>query len=209
MTTKTKQIVAAAVLCAAASAALGQQAGVPQYGPLREPVPVPGAKAISIAGIDALKGDGMYYIYAPRVVNLRASDTPGQGNRHALTETSNDPKTSAVNGHLDVGNFVLNGERRAVGRLRARVPLRIRPLRRRALRRARVGRDRARRADRLGAPAPGTWDRVKEGDPLQLAEGGRAPARAWTSTASDRSDGTTTRATRESRARSFVAQAFA
>jgi hypothetical protein len=122
MTTKTKQIVAAAVLCAAASAALGQQAGVPQYGPLREPVPVPGAKPLSIAGIDALKGDGMYYIYGPRVVNLKASDTPGQGNRHALTETGNDAKTSAVNGHLDVGNFVLNGERRAVGRPNFAIP---------------------------------------------------------------------------------------
>jgi hypothetical protein len=122
MTTKTKQIVAAAVLCAAASTALGQQAGVPQYGPLREPVPVPGAKPLSIAGIDALKGDGMYYIYGPRVVNLRASDTPGQGNRHALTENSNDAKTSAVNGHLDVGNFVLNGERRAVGRPNFAIP---------------------------------------------------------------------------------------
>jgi hypothetical protein len=64
----------------------------------------------------------MFYIYGPRVVNLKASATPGKDNRHPLTETSNDAKTGAINVHLDVGNFVLNGERRPVGRPNYAIP---------------------------------------------------------------------------------------
>ena len=120
MTKKIKLVFAAAAL-AATSAAYPQQSAVPLYGPLREPVPVPGVKPLNVPAIEALKGDGLFYIYGPRVANLKASDTPGQGNRHALTETSND-KTGAVNGHLDVGNFVLNGERRPVGKPNFAIP---------------------------------------------------------------------------------------
>jgi hypothetical protein len=107
---------------AVAGAALPQAPNVPTYGPLREPVPVPGAKPVALPGIEALKGDGLYYIYGSKVANLRASATAGEGNRFALTETSNDLRTGMVNGHIDAGNFVLNGERRAVGRPNFAIP---------------------------------------------------------------------------------------
>lgn len=121
MTTKTQQFIAVAALVAA-SAAFAQQEQVPTYGPLKQPVPVPGAKPLTVPTIEALKGDGMFYIHGSRVANLKASATPGQGNRHALTESSNDAKTGSVNGHIDVGNFVLNGERRRAGRPNFAIP---------------------------------------------------------------------------------------
>jgi hypothetical protein len=110
-------LTSAFILTAAASA---QPVDVPTYGPLRQPVPVPGVKPVPIATIDALKGDGIFYIYGSRVANLRAADTP-QSTRHPLTEISND-KAGAVNGHMDTANFVLNGERRPVGRPNFAVP---------------------------------------------------------------------------------------
>jgi hypothetical protein len=106
----------------AASAALAQPVEVPTYGPLREPVPVPGVRPLKLPAIDALKGDGLFYIYGPKVANLRAAATPGAENRFPLTETSSDARTGSVNGHLDVGNFVLNGERRPVGRPNYAIP---------------------------------------------------------------------------------------
>ena len=118
---KLRQSMAVATLVAA-SAALAQPVEVPTYGPLRVPVPVPGAKPVSIAAIEALQGEGVYYIHGPRVANLRAAATSTQGNRYPLTETSNDAKVGAVNAHLDVGNFVLNGERRPVGRPNFAIP---------------------------------------------------------------------------------------
>jgi hypothetical protein len=121
MTTKTKNLFVAAAMFAA-STAYPQQADVPMYGPLREPVPVPGAKPVSVPAIEALKGDGLYYVYGPRLANLKASATAGKDNRYPLTETSSDAKTGAVNGHLDVANFVLNGERRPVGRPNYAIP---------------------------------------------------------------------------------------
>jgi nucleoid-associated protein YgaU len=106
----------------AASTAFAQTGDVPHYGPLREPVPVPGAKPMAIQSIDALKGDGLFYVYGSRMASLKAAATAGEGNRHALTETTNDAKTGAVNGHLDVANFVLNGERRPIGRPNFAIP---------------------------------------------------------------------------------------
>ena len=121
MTTKTKLWIAVAALVAG-STALAQQEQVPTYGPLRQPVPVPGAKPVNQPAIEALKGDGLFYIYGSKVANLKASATPGQGNRYALTETSSDAKTGSVNGHIDVGSFVLNGERRSAGRPNFAIP---------------------------------------------------------------------------------------
>lgn len=121
MKTKVTPLFALATLFAA-SAAFAQTQEVPQYGPLREPVPVPGAKAISVPAIDALKGDGLFHIHGTKVANLKAAATPGQGNRYPLTETSSDAKTGSVNGHLDVGHFVLNGERRTMGRPNFAIP---------------------------------------------------------------------------------------
>ena len=114
MTTKTKLWIAIAAMVAG-STALAQQEQVPTYGPLRQPVPVPGAKPVNQPAIDALKGDGLFYISGSKVANLKASGAPGQGNRYALTETSSDARTGSVNGHIDVGSFVLNGERRSAG----------------------------------------------------------------------------------------------
>ena len=121
MTTKTKRWIAVAALVAS-STALAQQDQVPTYGTLREPVPVPGAKPVNQPAIEALKGDGLFYIYGSRIANLKASATPGEGNRHALTETSSDAKTGSLNSHIDVGSFVLNGERRSAGRPNFAIP---------------------------------------------------------------------------------------
>lgn len=92
------------------------------YGPLKQPRPVQGAKPLPNPGIDALRGDGLYLIYGPRVANLRAGDKPVQEDRYALTETTNDAKTGAVHSNIDAGNFVLNGERRPVGRPNFAIP---------------------------------------------------------------------------------------
>ena len=92
------------------------------YGPLKQPRPVQGAKPLPNPGLDALRGDGIYLIYGARVANLRAADKPGAENRYALTETTNDAKTGAVHSNIDAGNFVLNGERRAVGRPNFAIP---------------------------------------------------------------------------------------
>ena len=92
------------------------------FGPLKEPRPVRGVKPLPNPGLDALRGDGIYLIYGPRVANLRAADKPGPENRYALTETTNDAKTGAVHSNIDAGNFVLNGERRPVGRPNFAIP---------------------------------------------------------------------------------------
>ncbi len=113
---------AVAATIAICTTTAAQPPGTPTYGPLREPVPVPGVKPLATPGIEALKGDGIYYISGTRVANMRASAKPAQGDRHTLSETSNDAKTGAVNGHIDAGNFVLNGERRPVGRPNFAIP---------------------------------------------------------------------------------------
>ena len=93
MTIKTKLWIGLAALVAS-STVLAQQEQVPTYGPLRQPAPVPGAKPVNQPAIEALKGDGLFYIDGSRIANLKASATPGQGNRHALTETSSDAAQS-------------------------------------------------------------------------------------------------------------------
>src|SRR4030095_16276554 len=92
------------------------------YGPLKQPRPVQGAKPLPTRGLAALRGDGIYLIYGTRVAHLRAADKPGAENRHALTETTNDAKIGAVHSNIDAGNFVLNGERRPVGRPNFAIP---------------------------------------------------------------------------------------
>ena len=72
--------------------ALAQQpAEVVVYGPAPKPVVVPGAKPITTPSFEAFKGEGLYHFQGARVSNIRAAATAGEGNRYALTETSNDP----------------------------------------------------------------------------------------------------------------------
>jgi hypothetical protein len=109
-----RPLVAALALCALGPA-LSQQAAVPTYGPLPEPVPVVGAKPMSLPSFEALKGDGLYYFNGANVGNLRL-DGKQAGDRHALMESSTDASGSAFNGNIDVAHFVRDGERKAVGR---------------------------------------------------------------------------------------------
>lgn len=120
MTHSAKQFVAITALFAV-SAAFAQQEQVPTYGPLKQPVPVQGAKPIAVTTIDALKGDGLWHFHGTGMASLRAAATAQQGNRHPITETTTE-KTSSLNGHIDVGHFVLNGERRAGGRPNFAIP---------------------------------------------------------------------------------------
>ena len=120
MTSTAKHFFAVAALITV-SAAFAQQDQVPTYGPMKEPVPVPGAKPISMATIDALKGDGLFHFHGAGIASLKAAASPQQGNRYPLSEITTD-KSSSLNGHIDVGHFVLNGERRAGGRPNFAIP---------------------------------------------------------------------------------------
>jgi hypothetical protein len=103
--------------------ALAQQpAEVVVYGPAPKPVVVPGAKPITTPSFDAFKGEGLYHFQGARVSNIRAAATAGEGNRYALTESSNDPNQATLNGNIDVAHAVLNGERRALGRPNFAIP---------------------------------------------------------------------------------------
>jgi len=92
------------------------------YGPAPKPVVVPGAKAITLPSFDAFRGEGLYHIQGAQVSNVRAAAVPGEGNRYALTETSNDAAHTTINGQIDVAHAVLNGERRALGRPNYAIP---------------------------------------------------------------------------------------
>lgn len=106
-----------------ATGALAQQAvEMVVYGPVAKPVPVPGAKPIAMPAFDALKGDGLYHLTGTKVSNIRAAATPLEGNRYPLSETSSESAESAINGHVDVANAVLNGERRSLGRPNFAIP---------------------------------------------------------------------------------------
>jgi hypothetical protein len=84
-------------------------------------VPVPGAKPINVPTIDALKGDGLFHFHGTGMATLKAAAAAQAGNRYPLTETAIE-KASAVNGQIDVGHFVLNGERRQGGRPNFAIP---------------------------------------------------------------------------------------
>lgn len=119
------RLVAAIAAATFSAGAIATELNVDQlqtYGPLKQPRPVQGAKPLPNPGIEALHGDGIFLINGARVANLRASDKPGAENRYALTETTNDAKTGAVHSNIDAGNFVLNGERRPVGRPNFAIP---------------------------------------------------------------------------------------
>ena len=114
--------IAVAALSCASAAATELSTELQTYGPLKQPRPVRGAKPLPNPGLDALRGDGIFLINGARIANLRAADKPGAENRYALTETTNDAKTGAVHSNIDAGNFVLNGERRPVGRPNFAIP---------------------------------------------------------------------------------------
>jgi hypothetical protein len=114
---------ALALATLATPVALAQQpAEVVVYGPAPKPVVVPGAKPIAAPSFDAFKNEGLYHFQGARVSNIRAAATAGEGNRYALTETSNDPAQTTLNGNIDVAHAVLNGERRALGRPNFAIP---------------------------------------------------------------------------------------
>jgi hypothetical protein len=121
MRTKAKHLFAAAALVAA-SVAFAQQEQVPTYGPLKQPVPVPGAKPLTVATIDALKGDGLFHFHGTGLASLKAAAAAQAGNRYPLTEVTPDAKVGSLNSHIDVGHFVLNGERRQTGRPNFAIP---------------------------------------------------------------------------------------
>jgi len=120
MTTRAKHFFAVAALVAATTA-FAQQEQFPTYGPLKQPVPVPGAKPMNVPTIEALKGDGLYHFHGTGMATIKAAATPQAGNRYPLTETAIE-KASSVNGQIDVGHFVLNGERRQGGRPNFAIP---------------------------------------------------------------------------------------
>lgn len=118
-----KRFVAAAALASSCGVCATEQSlELQTYGPLKQPRPVQGAKPLPNPGIDALRGDGIFLIYGARIANLRVGDKPVQEDRYALTETTNDAKTGAVHSNIDAGSFVLNGERRPVGRPNFAIP---------------------------------------------------------------------------------------
>ena len=120
MSTRAKHVFAVAALVAA-TAAFAQQEQFPTYGPMKQPVAVPGAKPLNIPTIDALKGDGLFHFHGTGMATMRAAAAPQAGNRYPLTETAIE-KVSSVNGQIDVGHFVLNGERRQGGRPNFAIP---------------------------------------------------------------------------------------
>ena len=106
---------AAAPTFAQTQAFSAQGGDVPIYGPSPEPVVVPGSKPLAISTIDALRDQGIYYFNGPRVTQLRVGGA-ATGQSWPLVETTTDPTTAAVANNLDAAHFVLNGERRAVGK---------------------------------------------------------------------------------------------
>ncbi len=117
-----RAVLIAALALSSAAGATEQQTELQTYGPLKQPRPVQGVKPLPNPGLDALRGEGIYLINGPRIANLRVGDKPVQEDRYAITETTNDAKTGAVHSNIDAGNFVLNGERRPVGRPNFAIP---------------------------------------------------------------------------------------
>jgi len=76
--------------------------------------PVADAKPLTVAAVDALKGDGLFHFSGARMVNLRISGAP-QGDRHPLKETTSEIGVGSFNTNIDVANFVRDGERRPIG----------------------------------------------------------------------------------------------
>jgi len=105
----------ASVLALASPLAVAQAPGT-VVAPLPEVdvKPVAGAKPLSVATIDALKGEGLFYFSGARMVQLRVSGAP-QGERYPLAETTTDGAVGAFNANIDVAHFVRDGERRAIG----------------------------------------------------------------------------------------------
>jgi hypothetical protein len=107
---------AAAGPALAQTPAFSAQGGdVPVYGPSPEPVVVPGSRPLATNTLDALRDDGIYYFNGPRLTQLKLAGAP-KGQTWPVAETSSDPATASVANNLDVAHFVLNGERRAVGK---------------------------------------------------------------------------------------------
>lgn len=107
--------VAATPSFAQTQAYAAQGGDVPIYGPSPEPVVVPGSKPLAMSTLDALRDHGIYYFDGPRVTQLKVADT-ASGQSWPLVEITADSAIASVAGNLDVAHFVLNGERRAVGK---------------------------------------------------------------------------------------------
>ena len=76
--------------------------------------PVADAKPLTVAAVDALKGDGLFHFSGARMVNLRISGAP-QGDRHPLKETTSEIGVGSFTTNIDVANFVRDGERQPIG----------------------------------------------------------------------------------------------
>jgi hypothetical protein len=72
--------------------------------------PVQGLQPANVSAVQALGGEGLYTFVGARMTNLRIAGAP-EGNRHPLREQAEDTRTGSFNGHIDVGSFVINGER--------------------------------------------------------------------------------------------------
>jgi hypothetical protein len=83
--------------------------------------PVANAMPLNVEGIDAFKGEGLYYFSGARMVNLRISG-PAQGIQFPLTESNSDESVGAFNGNIDVRHFVRDGERLPIGQPSFAVP---------------------------------------------------------------------------------------
>lgn len=92
-----------------------QGGDLPVYGPTPEPIPVPGAKPLTVAAFDALQGEGVFYFNGPRMTQLRVNG--GQSNnRWPVIENTSDASTTTLNGHIDAATLVRDGERRPLGK---------------------------------------------------------------------------------------------
>jgi hypothetical protein len=112
---------AAAAAVALSFCAAAQTPGAVTYTHPTDPTLVPGAKPVMVQAIDTLKGDGLFLISGTRVVNLKIGEKLTD-DRYPVTETTTDAAAGAFNGHLDVANFLRDGERRPIGRPNFAVP---------------------------------------------------------------------------------------
>lgn len=89
-------------------AAGAQPSSVIRAAPVVDRGPVEGLTPSNVSALRALGGEGLYSFSGTRVTNLRVRGT-AQDNRYPLHEQAE--AAGAFNSHIDVGNFVIDGER--------------------------------------------------------------------------------------------------